>query len=81
MLTPVKAGVTITPLLTVGDVIRRLPVRGHPGRHLGADRAATGRVDLYVNHETSKVPFPYNPAWTPIPARRRATSTTHRSAS
>ena len=43
-----------------------------------------GRVDLYVNHETSKVPFPFATRSTPgsAPRRptRRATSTTRRSA-
>ena len=40
-------------------------------------------VELYVNHETSKVPFPYNPGHSrrAIPASRRTTSTTPRSAS
>ena len=59
MLTPVMPGTTVTPLLTVGDRLRSgfrfeaipdgisVRTRGH------------GRVDLYVNHETSKVPFPY----------------------
>jgi Bacterial protein of unknown function (DUF839) len=62
MLTPVMPGTTVTPLLTVGDRLRSgyrfeaipdgisVRTRGH------------GRVDLYVNHETSKVPFPYVPA-------------------
>jgi hypothetical protein len=62
MLTAMKTGVDITPLLTVGDVLRSgyrfeaipdgisVRTRGH------------GRVDLFVNHETSKVPFPYNTA-------------------
>jgi hypothetical protein len=63
MLTAIKSGVTVTPLLTVGDVFGdggfrfeaipdgiSLRVRGQ------------GRVDLYVNHETSKVPFPFNAA-------------------
>jgi hypothetical protein len=62
MLTPVMPGTTVTPLMTVGDRLRSgyrfeaipdgisLRTRGH------------GRVDVYVNHETSKVPFPYNAA-------------------
>ena len=62
MLTPVMPGMTVAPLLTVGDGLssgyrfEAIPdgisvrTRGH------------GRVDLYVNHETSKVPFPYNAA-------------------
>ena len=59
MLDPVKAGVAVTPLMTVGDVLNSgyrfesipdgisVRTRGH------------GRVDLFVNHETSKVPFPF----------------------
>ena len=59
MLAAVKAGVRITPLLTVGDTLaERVPLRGDPGRHLRS-HAKHGRVDLYVNHETAKVPFPY----------------------
>src|SRR5215211_8621269 len=59
MLTAVKAGVAVIPLLTVGDELSDgfrfesipdgISVRPHGQR----------RVDLYVNHETSKVPFPY----------------------
>jgi hypothetical protein len=62
MLTPVMAGVSITPLLTVGDVLPNgyrfeaipdgISVRPGPRR----------TVELFVNHETSKVPFPYNPS-------------------
>lgn len=59
MLTAVKSGVSIRPLLTVGDVLpggfryEAIP-DGISVRPLGARR-----VDLFVNHETSKVPFPY----------------------
>lgn len=59
MLTAVKTGVSVTPLLTVGDVLpggfryEAIP-DGISVRPLG-----TRRVDLFVNHETSKVPFPY----------------------
>ena len=60
MLTPVKSGVTVTPLLTVGDVF------GDDGFRfesipdgMSVRIRGNGRVDLYVNHETSKVPFPY----------------------
>jgi hypothetical protein len=62
MLTPVKAGVDVTPLLTVGDVLssgyrfESIP-DGISVRYRGRRR-----VDLFVNHETSKVPFPYNAA-------------------
>jgi hypothetical protein len=60
MLTPI--GGTVTPLITVGDTL--------PGGYrfesipdgISVRARGQGRVDLYVNHETSTVPFPYNPA-------------------
>ncbi|MGA9162249.1 MAG: hypothetical protein WB297_15480, partial [Actinomycetota bacterium] len=59
MLTRVKAGVSITPLLTVGD---KLP-SGYQYEAIpdgiSVRPRGQGRVDLFVNHETSKVPFPY----------------------
>jgi hypothetical protein len=81
MLTPVKPGVTVTPLITVGDRLRSgyrfeaIPDgiavdspehrghRGHRGHrahrgHHGMHRR--GRVDVYVNHETGRVPFPWS---------------------
>jgi hypothetical protein len=62
MLDPVMAGVQVTPLLTVGETL--------PGGYLfeaipdgiSVRPRGQGRVDLFINHETSKVPFPYNPA-------------------
>ena len=63
MLTAIKSGVTVTPLLTVGDVF------GDGGFRFEAipdgislRNRGNGRVDVYVNHETSKVPFPFNTA-------------------
>ena len=62
MLTPVMPGVHVQPLLTVGDQLpsgfrfEAIP----DGISLKA--RGQGRVDLFVNHETSKVPFPYNTA-------------------
>ena len=59
MIDPVAAGVSYQPIISVGDVLSNgymfesipdgisLAPRGH------------GTVDLYVNHETSTVPFPY----------------------
>jgi hypothetical protein len=68
MLTAVMAGTQITPLLTVGDVLPSgyrfeaipdgISVRSQ-GREHDRDRDR-GRVELYINHETSHVPFPYN---------------------
>ena len=62
MLTAVKNGVTVTPLLTVGDVLpsgyqyEAIPdgISVRPTGH--------GLTDLFINHETSKVPFPYTTA-------------------
>ena len=62
MLDPVMAGVQVTPILTVGDVL--------PGGFrfeavpdgIALRTRGQGRVDVFVNHETSKVPFPFNAA-------------------
>ncbi len=62
MLTPVGAGVTVTPLITVGEtagddgyVFESVP------DGIALKTRGNGRVDVYVNHETSRVPFPYTP--------------------
>jgi len=62
MLTAVKPGTRIAPLLTVGDELRSgyrfesipdgISVRNRP----------RGRTQIFVNHETGKAPFPYVPA-------------------
>jgi hypothetical protein len=62
LLAPAKAGVTVEPIISVGDTLPNgymfeaipdgIAVVGH-GR---------GRADVYVNHETSTVPFPFTPA-------------------
>jgi hypothetical protein len=66
MLTPVAPGVTVEPLITVGETLpgstymfESIPdgiaiTRKHRGWH----HSGGGTVDLYVNHETSTVPFP-----------------------
>ena len=62
MLTQVMAGVEISPILTVGDVL------GSGYRYeaipdgIAVRTRGNGRVDLFVNHETGKVPFQYNTA-------------------
>jgi hypothetical protein len=59
MLTPVMSGVGVTPLLTVGDTLRSgFRFESIPDG-ISVRARGQGRVDLYVNHETSKVPFPY----------------------
>jgi len=62
MLTPVMAGVQVTPMLTVGDVLPSGYRFEAIPDGISVRPRSPGRVDLFVNHETSKVPFPYNTA-------------------
>ena len=59
MLTAVKSGVTVTPLLTVGDELPNGFVFESIPDGISVRPSGQRRVDLFVNHETSKVPFPY----------------------
>ena len=53
------ADVEVTPLLTVGDVLPSgFRFEAIPDG-ISVRTRGQGRVDLFVNHETSKVPFPY----------------------
>ena len=62
MLTPTMAGVQATPLITVGDVLSSgFRFEAIPDG-IALQARGKGRVDLFVNHETSRVPFPYNTA-------------------
>jgi hypothetical protein len=62
MLTPVMPGVAVKPLITVGDVLPSgFQFEAIPDG-ISIRNKGQGRVDLFVNHETSKVPFPYNTA-------------------
>ena len=60
MLTPVKPGVTVTPLMTVGDTL----ASGYRFESIpdGISLLNRGRqkVNVFVNHETGKVPFPWS---------------------
>jgi hypothetical protein len=62
MIAPVKNGVVVEPLLTVGERLRN----GYMFESIpdGIAYKITGdrTVDVYVNHETSTVPFPFDPA-------------------
>jgi hypothetical protein len=62
MLTPVMQGVTAAPLLTVGDVLPTGYRFESIPDGISVRTKGQGRADLFVNHETSKVPFPYNSA-------------------
>jgi hypothetical protein len=59
MLDPVKPGTAVTPLMTVGDVLRSGYRFESIPDGISVRNRGWGRVDLFVNHETGKVPFPY----------------------
>jgi hypothetical protein len=59
MLTAVAADVTVTPLMTVGDVLPSGYRFESIPDGISIRPRGKGVVDLYINHETSKVPFPY----------------------
>jgi hypothetical protein len=65
MLVGAAPGSSVTPLLTVGDIIAtddgEFRFESLPDGISLATRG-NGRVDLYINHEASLVPFPYTPA-------------------
>jgi hypothetical protein len=62
MLTPVMADVEILPILTVGDQLATgFQFEAIPDG-ISVRPKANGRAEIFVNHETSKVPFPYNPS-------------------
>jgi hypothetical protein len=58
MLTPLAPGATVTPIITVGDTVRDYRFEAIPDG-ISLDPNGEGTVDVYVNHETSTVPFPY----------------------
>jgi hypothetical protein len=59
MLDAVAPGVTVDPIITVGDMIGSYRFEAIPdGISL---RSGSGGLDVWVNHETSTVPFPYTP--------------------
>jgi hypothetical protein len=59
MLDPVKAGTSVTPLMTVGDVLNSGYRYESIPDGISVRPRGHGRVDLFINHETSKVPFPF----------------------
>ena len=60
MLTPLAPGSTVTPIITVGDTVRDYRFEAIPDG-ISLDPNGQGTVDVYVNHETSTVPFPFTP--------------------
>jgi hypothetical protein len=64
MLTGVAPGSTVTPIITVGDTLLRSGYRFESipdGIAIRQVPFTPWKVDVYVNHETSTVPFPYTP--------------------
>jgi hypothetical protein len=57
MLAPVAPGVTVKPLLTVGDTVGGYKFESIPDG-IAVDKRSGGQANVYVNHETSLVPFP-----------------------
>jgi hypothetical protein len=62
MLTAVMQGTQVEPLITVGDTLSSGYRFEAIPDGISLRTRGQGRVDLFVNHETSKVPFPYNQA-------------------
>ncbi|MBA3733795.1 MAG: hypothetical protein H0W90_01155 [Actinobacteria bacterium] len=58
MLTPLVPGSSVTPIITVGDTVRGYRFQAIPDG-ISIDPNGQGTVDVYINHETSTVPFPY----------------------
>jgi hypothetical protein len=57
MLEPVAPGVTVKPLLNVGDTVGGYKFESLPDG-IAVDKRSDRQADVYVNHETSLVPFP-----------------------
>ena len=51
---------TVTPIITVGETVKGLRFESIPDGIAMSPRGQ-GVVDVFVNHETSTVPFPYTP--------------------
>ena len=62
LMTGDRSDVTFTPIATVGEMLPgKIRFESIPDG-IALRTRGNGRVDVYVNHETSTVPFPYTPA-------------------
>lgn len=62
MLTPLAPGSSVTPIISVGDRVGGFRFESLPdGISIDPNFNGNGTADILVNHETSTVPFPYNP--------------------
>jgi hypothetical protein len=57
LLTPLAPGSSVTPIISVGDTLRDYTFESIPDG-ISFTRNGSGTMDVYVNHETSLVPFP-----------------------
>ena len=62
MIDPVAAGTSYAPIITVGDTLSSGYMFESIPDGISLAKNGNGTVDLYVNHETSTVPFPFTPA-------------------
>ena len=62
MIDAVAPGASYEPIITVGDTISSGYMFESIPDGISLSKNGNGTVDLYVNHETSTVPFPYTPA-------------------
>src|SRR6266511_1950370 len=57
LLTPLAPGSSVKPIISVGDTVRGYRFESIPDG-ISFTRNGRGTMDVYVNHETSLVPFP-----------------------
>jgi hypothetical protein len=62
MLTTLAPGSSATPIMTVGETLGSGYKLESIPDGISLRTRGQGRVDVYLNHETSLVPFPFNPA-------------------
>ena len=62
MLTPLAAGASVTPIMNVGETLKSGYLMETIPDGIALRTRGEGRVDVYLNHETSLVPFPFTPA-------------------
>jgi uncharacterized protein DUF839 len=62
MLTPLAAGSSVTPIMNVGETLGSGYMLESIPDGISLQTRGQGRADVYLNHETSLVPFPFTPA-------------------
>ena len=62
MLTALAPGSSVTPIMTVGETLGSGYMLESIPDGISLETRGQGRLDVYLNHETSLVPFPFNAA-------------------